>query len=394
MSKFSIPLLLTLLFLTTIFPVHNALSCSTSCNYGNCVSENKCACEFGYFSSIAPCDTKVSPLYNQRYIQKVIPGNSWDYSYIPLSHVISDVELQFQAVQGSADAYIMLQPSDSYNLPTDQDDSVLISPTNTVDNTLSYQITKEEVWATNGGWLTIAFHNDGPLKARVRVQYVAITNQKVIYDDSDNSDDGSSGALKKTGTALGFIIFGIVLCFAIYVRIKIGRISLGPQQRVHLQVNPQNSRQNNEFIVVMDPSPQNNQNARAHGNRPFQVGNDTPQGQVFAEKINLTKEEIQKYFPKREFSQLKMPFPQTACSICLDDFKPEIICHQLYCFHIFHEACIEEWLVKNDSCPDCRKPITKQAIKKFLKEQRKLKNVQEGQSVEQNQISRSVYLHH
>ncbi len=34
------------------------------------------------------------------------------------------------------------------------------------------------------------------------------------------------------------------------------------------------------------------------------------------------------------------------CPICLDDYKNEAICRQLYCSHIYHDQCIEGWLAR------------------------------------------------
>jgi len=53
---------------------------------------------------------------------------------------------------------------------------------------------------------------------------------------------------------------------------------------------------------------------------------------------------------QRRFHFLKFELNNflNRCSICLDEFRPETICHQLYCFHLFHEACIKSWLEKHD----------------------------------------------
>jgi len=41
------------------------------------------------------------------------------------------------------------------------------------------------------------------------------------------------------------------------------------------------------------------------------------------------------------------------CSICLEDLKYDK-CVVLNCEHIYHKDCIQKWLKKNDSCPNCR----------------------------------------
>lgn len=51
-----------------------------------------------------------------------------------------------------------------------------------------------------------------------------------------------------------------------------------------------------------------------------------------------------------------------TCSICLEDVPPMEISNQqkikhLDCAHLFHKACIEEWIKQKPSCPLCRAPV-------------------------------------
>ncbi|XP_010240882.1 PREDICTED: NEP1-interacting protein-like 2 [Nelumbo nucifera] len=44
------------------------------------------------------------------------------------------------------------------------------------------------------------------------------------------------------------------------------------------------------------------------------------------------------------------------CTICLEDFKEGESARRLpNCSHFFHLICIDGWLVRNGSCPNCRK---------------------------------------
>jgi len=353
-------LTILLFFLSTIVPVHHAQLCSTACNYGDCVSENKCACKLGYFNGIAPCDAKVPPLYNKRYAQKIIPGNGWVYSYIPLGDITSDIQLQFQALEGTTIVYISLQAPDSYKLPTDRDDSLLIFPTNHVDNTRSYHITRQKVQATKGGWLTVAFYNVGSEQARVRVQYIATINSSGSSDvNADNNGVILPGDIMNTVILTPLVVASVIICAIVYVRSKAERLRTRHQNRRDLQLNSRDPRQIYELFVAMSQTPY------------------APQ-KIVQEKKLLSQEELQHYFPKQAFSQLKSPFPQGTCSICLEDFAPESECHQFYCCHIFHETCIGDWLAKHDSCPDCRKPMTREAIKKIIKTEKQ--RIQQEQS--------------
>ena len=51
--------------------------------------------------------------------------------------------------------------------------------------------------------------------------------------------------------------------------------------------------------------------------------------------------------------------PLHSCSICFGKFdKEELVCqsNDPDCPHIYHKECMEEWLMKNDQCPICRRP--------------------------------------
>ena len=46
-----------------------------------------------------------------------------------------------------------------------------------------------------------------------------------------------------------------------------------------------------------------------------------------------------------------------TCVICLDDFESGQVIRQLPCNHSFHSDCVDIWLRKNATCPNCRAPI-------------------------------------
>lgn len=44
------------------------------------------------------------------------------------------------------------------------------------------------------------------------------------------------------------------------------------------------------------------------------------------------------------------------CSICLTSYEPGVrVITGVQCQHMFHEACCQQWLLKHDHCPFCRK---------------------------------------
>ncbi|KAB5521694.1 hypothetical protein DKX38_026013 [Salix brachista] len=47
--------------------------------------------------------------------------------------------------------------------------------------------------------------------------------------------------------------------------------------------------------------------------------------------------------------------PEFSCAICLQDFKDGDSMRKLpYCGHCFHMSCLDKWLTRNGSCPNCR----------------------------------------
>ncbi|XP_010534025.1 PREDICTED: RING-H2 finger protein ATL68-like [Tarenaya hassleriana] len=53
---------------------------------------------------------------------------------------------------------------------------------------------------------------------------------------------------------------------------------------------------------------------------------------------------------------------KTCCPICLEVYMPEdkVVCLSK-CHHLFHPACIDRWLRKNPTCPNCRSSVSGKA---------------------------------
>lgn len=50
----------------------------------------------------------------------------------------------------------------------------------------------------------------------------------------------------------------------------------------------------------------------------------------------------------------------SECSICLESYRSGQEVSILACSHEYHSSCIGEWMLKNRSCPMCRKDIHNQ----------------------------------
>lgn len=45
------------------------------------------------------------------------------------------------------------------------------------------------------------------------------------------------------------------------------------------------------------------------------------------------------------------------CQVCLEEFKSGDDIRTLPCLHIYHKKCIDQWLVRNRTCPICKEAI-------------------------------------
>ncbi len=52
--------------------------------------------------------------------------------------------------------------------------------------------------------------------------------------------------------------------------------------------------------------------------------------------------------------KMNMPYFQSTCTICLENFENDDRIRILNCQHYFHNQCVDEWLSKNPNCPNCR----------------------------------------
>ncbi|KAM0063508.1 putative transcription factor C2H2 family [Helianthus debilis subsp. tardiflorus] len=92
-------------------------------------------------------------------------------------------------------------------------------------------------------------------------------------------------------------------------------------------------------------------------------GMETTFGDMFEMENNGTRglsEDTIKRLPKRVFeNSLKTSQgDETNCAICLQDFEIKEEGRELpSCRHVFHVKCIDEWLIRQGSCPICRRDV-------------------------------------
>lgn len=83
----------------------------------------------------------------------------------------------------------------------------------------------------------------------------------------------------------------------------------------------------------------------------------------FSTLNGLTTEEISEIPIKTE-----VPVGESCC-ICLTEFEGDDKVRELICNHVFHDACLVQWLGMNITCPLCRKRLTdRQTFDEFVEE--------------------------
>lgn len=91
---------------------------------------------------------------------------------------------------------------------------------------------------------------------------------------------------------------------------------------------------------------------------------ETSLSDIFDVENNVTRglsEDAIKRLPKRVFKSSSTTTDQRDeinCAICLHDFEKEEEGRELpSCRHVFHVKCIDEWLIRQGSCPMCRRDV-------------------------------------
>lgn len=56
-----------------------------------------------------------------------------------------------------------------------------------------------------------------------------------------------------------------------------------------------------------------------------------------------------------------------SCSICLNEMVVGESVKKVSCKHLFHQVCLDEWLLINNSCPSCRQKPSSNNTKESVK---------------------------
>jgi hypothetical protein len=60
-----------------------------------------------------------------------------------------------------------------------------------------------------------------------------------------------------------------------------------------------------------------------------------------------------------------------TCSVCLQEFDFNSTVRKTICAHVFHTGCLDEWCIKNLSCPMCRTEFSREKLAEMRVEKSK-----------------------
>lgn len=81
-----------------------------------------------------------------------------------------------------------------------------------------------------------------------------------------------------------------------------------------------------------------------------------------ARQANVASDDTIEALPTRKFEAAEATDSGagdhgTNCQICMEDFTEGDELRTLPCFHLFHAACVDQWLKVNSICPTCRHKV-------------------------------------
>lgn len=304
--------------------------CSNNCSgHGQCLV-SQCYCDSEWLGR--SCSLPATEIRIGESSQLDAAPNAWGYFYLNLQGIDDNLNIDIGGDFAFFRANTLLSSRNDFDVPTESQFYKTYSSRELAETMISLYQT--EIRRVENGRFVIGIFNSGSEPLPVRVL--------VYFKDS----------MEVTGSVnLSFIIIALTVAVVLYITSMALYIC---RRRKNCRNRARNLNQVENHVArrIWDIEAQI---VRVAVLSPFAADN---------EKSHLFPKDVEKYFPKTPYNNLKTSFPQTTCSVCLEEFQKDSKCHQLYCEHIFHDVCIQMWLSKHDSCPDCRKTMTKEAIEK------------------------------
>jgi len=155
------------------------------------------------------------------------------------------------------------------------------------------------------------------------------------------SDLDATLACLPAGIHAWFIFFWQVLCY-VWIVVYSVFVSVTFQYEKSLHAMEKDHR----YLSATDDA------LRRWGQLPFLPDYDCLKSE------GLCRDEIQS-LPRLCFGEVAGKYQhRLECAICLMEFQPPDFCRQLPgCCHVFHESCIDLWLLRRGDCPLCKHKI-------------------------------------
>ncbi|KAL0736455.1 hypothetical protein Bca4012_012665 [Brassica carinata] len=102
--------------------------------------------------------------------------------------------------------------------------------------------------------------------------------------------------------------------------------------------------------------------SNANGEERFQFDRGDDQNDAVVVEVLGLDDEVIKSFPKLPYEEARVDYSlqkdataTSCCSICLADYKKTDMIRVLPdCNHLFHDKCVDPWLMSHPTCPVCR----------------------------------------
>lgn len=215
---------------------------------------------------------------------------------------------------------------------------------------------------TSGESLQQQLLRGGPVHVSINTTYV---DRSAYY----NANGGGGGNPSSHLATFGFAAVGVVGFFALYLAVYLVYHRLARREGKRLVRTIQYHKPANRD----DPEAQPKPNPEALENGPVvqdvtEAQEETGPQEPAVFSIEVVREEDHPSLPSTGCCGSKpVSDPNNnhtamfdlggTCSICLEDFVEAERVFLLPCRHLFHEACVNEWLKRHGNCPNCKRDL-------------------------------------
>lgn len=164
-----------------------------------------------------------------------------------------------------------------------------------------------------------------------------------IAEEFDVSDTEQQICIQETSPLFAFVlIYHTIICYILF------SVIIATYAAVTSNISPDNILRPFQITSQQGPVYQLNFFIQPQQSQPQQ-------------NIELVEKLKNKEFNSRDHTQSFNE--KTVCPICMEGFSSgQMVIYLNPCRHIFHDGCIKHWILKNSSCPSCRRQITPEIV--------------------------------